>query len=67
MTKVLSTNAIDEVRPLISMSGEVATPELRINLLGFWKVRQERFVKVYILKDPSAVVPRRKVKLHTFA
>ena len=73
MTKVLSTNTldvVDEVRPLTSMSGQVATPEQKIDLLGFRKVGQERFenhVKFYILKDPSAAVPRRKVKLLTFA
>ena len=39
-------------------------------MLGFWEVGHERFenqVKFYILKDPSAVVPKRKVKLLTFA
>ena len=70
MTKVQSTNTLNvvEVRPLTSMSGQVT--KQKIDLLGFWKVGQERFenhVKFYILKDPSAVVPRRKVKLLTFA
>ena len=52
------------------MSGQVATPEQKIDLLAFWEVGHERFenqVKFYILKDPSAVVPKRKVKLLTFA
>ena len=39
MTKVQSSNTLDvlnEVRPLISMSGQVATLEQQIDLLGFW-------------------------------
>ena len=74
MTKVQSSNTLDvdlnESRPLTSMSGQVATLEQQIDLLGFWEVGRERFrnhVKFYVLKDPSAVVPRRKVKLLTFA
>ena len=72
MTKVQSSNTPDalEVRPLTSMSGQVATPEQQIDLVGFWEVGHERFknqVKFYVRKDPSAVVPRRKVKLLTFA
>ena len=72
MSKVQSSNTLDalEVRPLTSMSGQVATHEQQIDLLGFWEVGHERFenqVKFYVLKDPSAVVPRRKVKLLTFA
>ena len=73
MTKVQSSNTLDvleEVRPLTSMSGEVATPEQQIDLLGFWRVGHERFenqIKLFVLKDPSAVAPRRKVKVLTFA
>ena len=73
MTKVQSSNTLDvldEVRPLTSMSGQVATPEQQIDLLGFWEVGHERFedhIKFYVLKDLSAMVPRRKVKLLTFA
>ena len=69
MTKVQSTSTLDifdEVRPLISMSGQVATPEQQIDLLGFWGVGHEKFenhVQFYILKDPSAIVPKRKLKL----
>ena len=72
MTKVQSSNTLDvfdQVRPLTSMSGQVATQEQQIDLLGFWKVGHERFVnsiKFFILKEPSASVPRRKVKLLTF-
>ena len=73
MTKVQSSNTLDvldEARPLTSMSGQVATPEQQIDLLGFWDMGHERFenhIKFYVLKDPSAVVPRRKVKILTFA
>ena len=73
MTKVQSSNTlnlIDEVRPLTSMSGQVATPKQQIDLLGFWDMGHKRFenhIKFYVLKDPSAVVPRRKVKILTFA
>ena len=73
MTMVQSSNTLDildEVRPLTSMSGQVATPEQQIDLLGFWDMGHERFenhIKFYVLKDPSAVVPRRKVKILTFA
>ena len=52
------------------MSGQVATPEQQIDLLGFWRVGHEGFenqIKFFVLKDPSAVAPRRKVKLLTFA
>ena len=38
----------------------------KIDLLGFWEVGHERFenqVKFYVLKDPSAIVPKGKVKL----
>ena len=71
LTKVQSTNALDvldEVRLLASVSGHVATSEQQIDLL--WKVGHERFknhIKFFVLKDTSAVVPRRKVKLLTFA
>ena len=73
MTKVQSTSTLDifdEMRPLTSMSGQVTTPEQQIDLLGFWEAGHERFenhVKFYVLKDPSAVVPKRKFKLLTFA
>ena len=45
MAKVQSSNTLDvlEVRPLTSMSGQVATPEQQIDLLGFWEVGHERF------------------------
>ena len=46
MTKVQFSNTldvIDEVRPLTSMSGQVATPEQQIDLLGFWDMGHERF------------------------
>ena len=52
------------------MSGQVATPEQQIDFLGVWKVGHERFensIKFFIPKEPSASVPRRKVKLLTFA
>ena len=58
------------MRPLRSKSGQVATLEQQIDLLGVWEVGCERFrnhVKLYVLKDLSAVVPRRNVKLLTFA
>ena len=68
MTKVQSPNTpdvIDQVRPLTSMSGPVATQEQQIDLLGFWKVGHERFensIKFFLYsKEPSASVPRRKV------
>ena len=72
MTNVQSSNTLnifDQVRPLISMSGQVATQE-QVDLLGFWEVGHERFVnsiKFFILKEPSASVRRRKVKLLTFS
>ena len=53
MTKVQSSNTLDvldEVIPLTSLSGQVATPEQKIDLLGFWKVGHERFdnhIKIY--------------------
>ena len=49
MTKIQSLNTIDalEVRPLTSMSGQVATPEQQIDLLGFWEVGHENQVKFY--------------------
>ena len=46
MAKVQSSNTLDvldEVRPLTSMSGQAATPEQQIDLLGFWEVGHERF------------------------
>ena len=61
-------DVVDEVRPITSMSGQVATPEQRINFLGFWGVGHKRFeIKFYVLNDPSAIVPKRKVQLLTFA
>ena len=41
MTKVQSSNTLnvlDGLRPLASMSGQVATPEQQIDLLGFWEM-----------------------------
>ena len=73
MTKVQasqSLSAVGETSPLKSMSGQVATPEEEIDLIGFGDVghkRLENQIKFFILKDPSARVPRRKAKLLTFA
>ena len=69
MEMVVSSNCLDvvgDVRPLKSISGQVATPEQQIDLLGFGEVGRDH-VKFYILKDPSTLVPRRKVKLLTFS
>ena len=66
MTKVQSSNildVLDGVRPLASMSGQVATPEQQIDLLGFWEMGHERFenhVK-FFSTERSAIVPRRKI------
>ena len=51
----------------MSISGQVATPEQQIDLLGFWDERFQNQIKFYILKDPTAIVPRIKVKLLTIA
>ena len=54
---------------LTSMSGQIATPEQKIDLLGFWEIGLERFknkVKYFVLHDPSAAVPQRQAKLLTF-
>ena len=63
LTKVRSSNildVLDEVRPLPSVSGQVATPEQKIDLLGFWEVGQERFenhIKFYaLLGGPMAAL-----------
>ena len=42
MTKVQSSNTLDEVRSLMAMSGQVATPQQQDDLLGFWEVGHER-------------------------
>ena len=55
---------------LQSLTGTHAKPEVQKDLLGFWDIGIERYknrIRYYILKDPSAKVPQRKLKLQTFA
>ena len=58
-----SSNTLDvleDMRPLTSMSGQVATPEQQTDLLGIGKldVKGLSQINFFVLKDPSAVVPR---------
>ena len=56
MTKILSSNTLDvldEVQTLTSMSGQVATPEQQIDLLGFWEVGHERFENQILFTERS--------------
>jgi len=46
-----------------------ATPEQRVDLIAFRDIRQKyfaAFVKYYLVRDPSAVVPLRSRRLLTF-
>ena len=63
-TKVQTSQSLEvscENSSLKSMSGEVASPEQHIDLVGFWEVGQKRLenqIKFFILKDPSTQAPR---------
>ena len=73
ITKAQTSNSLEvscENERLKSLSGQVASPEQQIDLVGFWEVGQQRLenqIKFFILKDPSTQAPRRKAKLLTFA
>lgn len=71
IAKVKSTTllAIGSTDGLQSLSGQLATPEQEKDLLSFWEAGFEQFkskVKYFVLKEPSADVPQRKVKLLTY-
>lgn len=71
MIKLKSANLLNagSTSPLQSLSGQVAKPEQEKDLLSFWDVGQKQFenrIKYFQLKDPSAKVPQRKVKLLTY-
>ena len=61
MTKVQTSNSFtisgEPSRCLKSISGQVATPEQQIDLLGFWEVGTGNHIKFFILGDQA---PRRK-------
>ncbi len=55
--------------PLQSLSGQVAKSEEEKDLLFFWGIGQKQFesrIKYFQLREPSAQVPQRKVKLLTY-
>ena len=65
-TKLLTTGLKNSLQ---SLSGKLAKPEQEKDLLSFWEVGLEQFenkVKYYVLRDPSAKVPQRQVKLLTY-
>ena len=66
----IPANSGQPTRCLKSISGQVATPEQQVDLLGFWeigKTRHENQIKFFVLRDPSTPAPRRKARLLTFA
>ena len=66
----IPANSGQPTRCLKSISGQVATPEQQVDLLGFWeigKTRLENQIKFFVLRDPSTPAPRRKARLLTFA
>lgn len=66
-TKLLVTNG-EKCEELKSLSGQVATPEQKKDLL-FWDVGQDRFenkVKYFVLHDPSTNVPQRQAYIFQF-
>ena len=77
MTKIETSNSLavsansgQPTRCLTAISGQIATPEQQVDLLGFWdvgKARLEDQIKFFILREPSTPAPRRKAKLLTFA
>ena len=63
-------NAEQENRGLIALNGTPATPEQHRDLVCFREIGaqySEAYVKYYILRDPSAMVPQRKRRLQTFS
>ena len=68
-TSVLPMSSVRN-EDLFSLSGQVAKPEQKNDLLSFWEIGAKRFenkVKYFILRDPSASVPQRQAKLLTFS
>ena len=60
---------VQENRGLIALNGIPASPEQHRDLAGFREIGVqyfEAYVKYYILRDPSAMVPQRKRRLQTF-
>ena len=60
---------VQENRGLIALNGIPASPEQHRDLVGFREIGIqyfEAYVKYYILRDPSAIVPQRKRHLQTF-
>lgn len=71
INKLKSTNLLTAgpANPLQSLSGQLAKPEQKRDLLSFWDTGRKQFenrVKYFQLRDPSADVPQRKVKLLTY-
>lgn len=72
ISKIDDTNTLEvvnESKSLTSMSGQVARVEQQKDLGGFNEFGREWLenqIKFFILKDPSAQVPRRKARLLTF-
>ena len=59
MTKVQCSNTLDvldEVRPLASISGQLATPEQQIDLLGFWEMGHEKGGTTVLSKYKSGLI-----------
>ena len=72
ISKLKSMQVLDtlSVYPLQSLSGQLATSEQEKDLLSFWDIGFEQFknkVNYFILNNPSADIPQRKVKLLTYA
>ena len=77
MTKIDTSNSLalhassgQPSRCLTAISGQEASPEQQVDLLGFWEVgsfRLDNQIKFFVLRHPSTQAPRRKATLLTFA
>ena len=62
-------HSVQENRGLIALNGTPVSPEQQRDLVCFREIGSqyfEAYVKYYILRDPSAMVPQRKRRLQTF-